>query len=115
MIEDNPWVGVVLHELILEATQAEVSVFRSVADAEKALAESQFDFAFLDVNVTDGKTYGIAADLMDHEIPFAFMSGFMARNEVPENLRHAPFLMKPYQPAQIRSLLGNLPGTGRGD
>ncbi len=108
MIEDDPWVGMVLQELILEAALAEVTVFRSVAAAEKALVESEFDFAFLDVNVTDGKTYGIAADLMTHEIPFAFMSGLAARHEFPEGLRHAPFLVKPYRPAQIKSILSGL-------
>jgi DNA-binding NtrC family response regulator len=108
MIEDNPWVGFVLQELIAEAAEAEITVLRSVAEGEKALANSKFDFAFLDVNVTDGKTYSIAVALMDNEVPFAFMSGYMARNEVPENLRHAPFLVKPYRPAQIKSILSGI-------
>jgi DNA-binding NtrC family response regulator len=43
MIEDNPWVGSVLQELIAEAAEAEITVLRSVAAAEKALAESKFD------------------------------------------------------------------------
>jgi DNA-binding NtrC family response regulator len=81
-------------------------VLRSVADAEKALAKSKFDFAFLDVNVADGKTYVIATDLINREIPFAFMSGAIARHDVPENFRHAPFLAKPFRPAQIKSMLG---------
>jgi hypothetical protein len=36
------------------------------------------------------------------------MSGFVSRDDVPENLRHAPFLAKPYRPAQIRSILNGL-------
>jgi DNA-binding NtrC family response regulator len=109
MIEDDPWVGVVLHELVLEAAQAEVTILQSVAAAEKALAESEFDFAFLDVNVTDGQTFGIATDLMNHEVPFAFMSGFVDSHEVPDNLRHAPFIAKPFRAAQIKSILSRLP------
>jgi DNA-binding response OmpR family regulator len=108
MIEDNPWVGFVLQELILEAAEAEVTVLQSAAAAKKALAEAKFDFAFLDVNVTDGKTYDIASSLLNDEIPFAFMSGFDTRNDVPENLRNAPFLLKPYRPAQIKSILSGL-------
>jgi CheY-like chemotaxis protein len=102
MIEDNPWVGSVLQELIAEAAEAEIIVLRSVTAAEKALAESKFDFAFLDVQVTDGKTYEIAAYLMKDEIPFAFMSGFDPRHDIPESLRKAPILAKPFQPAQIK-------------
>jgi DNA-binding NtrC family response regulator len=108
MIEDNPWVGSILQDLIAEAAHAEIIVLRSVAAAEKALFKSKFDFAFLDVNVTDGKTYAIAAALMKDEIPFAFMSGFVSRQDVPENLRKAPFLAKPFQPAQIKSILSGL-------
>lgn len=103
MIEDDPWLGVVLQAIILEATLAEVSVFQSVAAAARALERSEFDFVFLDVNVTDGQTFGIAADLMSHEIPFAFMSGVAQREEVPKNLRQAPF-----RAAQIKSILSGL-------
>lgn len=59
----------------------------------------------LDVNVTDGKTYAIAAALMNRAIPFAFMSGFIGPEDVPESLRHAPFLAKPYRPARIKRIL----------
>ncbi len=52
----------------------------SVAAAEKALAKARFDFAFLDVNVTDGTTYGIAASLLMDKIPFAFVSGLVSRH-----------------------------------
>ncbi len=102
MIEDNPWLGSILQELIVEVAEAEIIVLRSVAAAEKALAQSKFDFAFLDVNVTDGKTYELAAALMKDEIPFAFMSGFDPRHDIPENLRKAPVLAKPFRPASDR-------------
>jgi DNA-binding LytR/AlgR family response regulator len=108
MVEDNPWVGAVLQELIAEAAVAEIIVLRSVAAAESALANSKFDFAFLDVNVTDGKTYEIAAYLMKDETPFAFMSGFDPRHDIPENLRDASVLAKPYRLAQIKSILSGL-------
>jgi DNA-binding NtrC family response regulator len=112
MVEDDAWVGYILEDLIAEASaDAQITVTRSVASAEKELNESKFDFdfAFLDVNVTNGKTYGIAASLLSREIPFAFMSGFVSRHEVPEPLRHAPFLAKPYRSAQIRSILDGIP------
>ena len=108
MVEDNPWVGSVLQELIAETAEAEIVVLRSVAAAEKALAASKFDFAFLDVQVTDGKTYEIAACLMKDEIPFAFMSGFDPHHDIPDSLRKAPVFAKPFRPAQIKSILSRL-------
>jgi DNA-binding NtrC family response regulator len=112
MVEDDAWIGCFLEDLIAEASEdAQITVTPSVALAEKELSESnfEFDFAFLDVNVTNGKTYGLAASLMSREIPFAFMSGFVLRHEVPEALRHAPFLAKPYRSAQIKSILSSVP------
>jgi hypothetical protein len=60
------------------------------------------------VNVTDGQTFGIAADLTNHEIPFAFMSGVVQREEVPKYLRQAPFINKLFRADQIKSILSGL-------
>jgi two-component SAPR family response regulator len=110
MLEDNPSVGFVLQELITDIAKAGLVRLRSVAAAEKELVQSHFDLAFLDINVTHGKTYAIAASLINKGIPFAFISGFVRRDDVPENLRHVPFLAKPYRPAQIKHILGTFSG-----
>jgi hypothetical protein len=44
-------------------------VLQSVAAAEQILAQSEFDFAFLDVKVTNGKTFEIASSLMNRDTP----------------------------------------------
>lgn len=109
MIENNPWLGVVLQELISAAVSAEVTPLQSVAAAEKELANSSFDFAFLDVNVTNGQTYEIAACLVERHIPFAFTSvGLNRHDDIPQQLRHAPILSAPYRPAQVKAILSRL-------
>jgi CheY-like chemotaxis protein len=105
IVEDDPWIGAILQDLILQAADAEIGAYRSVAEAEKALAEHEFDLAFLDANVTNGQTFGVAARLMDHDVPFVFMSGYPAQNQVPDNLRHVPFLARPFRLAQVQSIL----------
>jgi hypothetical protein len=53
---------------------ATVMVEASVAAAKKVLHEA-VDFAFLDVDVTNGKTFEIAQILERKRVPFVFISG----------------------------------------
>jgi two-component SAPR family response regulator len=59
------------------------------------LSES-LDFAFLDIEVTDGQTFEIALELRRKKVPFVFVSG--ARPEtLPLDLRDSPFVPKPFE------------------
>jgi two-component SAPR family response regulator len=62
------------------------------------------DFAFLDVNVTDGKTFEVAQILERKRVPFAFISG-SSQEQLPSDLRGVPFIPKPCYPAQIERVL----------
>ncbi|MGA8444021.1 MAG: hypothetical protein WB766_02350 [Roseiarcus sp.] len=62
------------------------------------------DFAFLNIEVTDGKTFEIALELQRNEVPFVFVSG--SRSEaLPPDLRSAPFIPKPFDRRQIERIL----------
>jgi DNA-binding response OmpR family regulator len=62
------------------------------------------DFAFLDIEVTDGQTFEIALELRRNEVPFVFVSG--ARPEaLPPDLRGAPFIPKPFERHLIARVL----------
>jgi DNA-binding response OmpR family regulator len=56
--------------------------------------------AILDIDVVDGKTYELARRLRRRRTPFIFVSA-SRREEVPAELRAAPFIAKPYDPAAI--------------
>jgi DNA-binding LytR/AlgR family response regulator len=109
VVEDETLMAIVLESMIFEyVRQADVVVTPTVASAEHALLQPHFDFAFLDVNLTDGKSYRIAEILQDHGVPFAFISGISRDQDIPARLRHVPFIPKPYQPSQVTELLRNL-------
>jgi DNA-binding LytR/AlgR family response regulator len=109
VVEDETLMAIVLESMIFEyVRQADVVVTPTCASAEHALMQPRFDFAFLDVNLTDGKSYRIADMLQDHGVPFAFISGISVDKEIPARLRHVPFIPKPYKPAQVTELLRNL-------
>ena len=103
IVEDEPLIAMDLEMIIIEIVTATVVVERSVADTKKGLDEA-FDFAFLDVDVTNGKTFEIANILERKHVPFVFVSG-SPQEELPSDLRSVPFIPKPFHAAQIESAL----------
>ncbi len=99
IVEDDPHIALDLEVIVAQALDAEVVFSRSVARAKailahKALLARSVDFALLDVNVTDGKTFEIAVMLRMRQVPFVFLSAAQPE-QLPDDLRDAPFIAKP--------------------
>jgi CheY-like chemotaxis protein len=103
IVEDEPLVAMDLEAMVAKIVTATVVVEPSVAATKQVLHEA-VDFAFLDVEVTNGKTFEIAQTLERKGVPFAFVSG-SPQEELPSDLRSAPFIPKPFYPAQIERAL----------
>ncbi|MEJ1160308.1 response regulator [Prosthecomicrobium sp. N25] len=99
IVEDDPLIALDLEIIIADKVPAEVIVAASVADARRHVAEP-ITFALLDIDVLDGKTFEIAEALAARNTPFVFVSGSKPQ-EVPEPLRRAGFIPKPYRPEKI--------------
>jgi CheY-like chemotaxis protein len=100
IVEDEPLVSMTLEGIIEDAVPSVVIVKSSVREA-KAVIEEAFNFALLDVDVTNGKTYEIARLLDVKRVPFVFVSGSV-KEELPVDLQNVPFIPKPFHPSQIR-------------
>ena len=99
ILEDNPLIAFDLQSILEGEGHEVVGVCDTLAEARRHLAD-QFDFALLDVDLTDGKSFEVASVLHDRHIPFAFVSA-SRRSEVPRHLRDVHFIAKPYQEAAI--------------
>jgi DNA-binding response OmpR family regulator len=99
ILEDDPLIALDL-QLILESAGHEVVEICDTLSMVRGDLGRVFDFALLDVDLPDGKSYGVASWLDEKNIPFAFVSGSL-ESERPANLRHAPFIAKPYHRAAI--------------
>jgi hypothetical protein len=75
----------------------------SVAATKKVLNDP-LDFAFLDVDVTNGKTFEIAQMLERMRVPFVFVS-CSPQDQLPLELRSVPFIPKRFREAQIERAL----------
>ena len=112
IVVDDPMVALDLEAIVVGAADADVAVANSVQEARRVLDDATFDAAFLDIDVLDGKTFGLAQQLAERGTPFAFVSG-ARREDVPPPLRQVPFLPKPYDPQDIeRRFLAGLAHRG---
>ena len=103
IVEDNPIVSLDLEEVVETRGHLVVATSASSAEARCNLDEP-LDFALLDVDVVDGTTYGLAGELQDRGVPFAFITASLHR-DLPTPLRPVGFVSKPYSEAGIASLL----------
>jgi two-component SAPR family response regulator len=91
-------------EMVVTAIVTSVVVVEASVAATKKVLHEALDFAFLDVDVTNGKTFEIAKILERKRVPFVFISG-SPQEQLPADLRSAPFIPKPFHPAQIERVL----------
>ena len=105
ILEDDPFIALDLQAIIEGEGHDVVGVFDSLAEAGEHLGEG-FDFALLDIDVVDGKSFELAAALLERRIPFAFVSASRP-SELPSHLRHARFIPKPFEEATIVRSLQN--------
>jgi CheY-like chemotaxis protein len=93
IVEDEPLVAINLEIMVARIVTATVLVEPSVEATKKVLHEA-LDFAFLDVEVTNGKTFEVAQILERKHVPFAFVSA-SPQEQLPSDLRSVPFIPKP--------------------
>jgi CheY-like chemotaxis protein len=103
ILEDDPFIALDLAQIVETLGHEIVDVCNCTATARRQV-DNRVDFALLDVDVRDGKSFPVAEALEARGIPFAFVSGSMPE-DLPLALRRARFIAKPFSEAAIlRSL-----------
>ena len=108
ILEDDPFIALDLQAIVESQGHEVVGVFDTLAEARDHLGDG-FDFALLDIDVTDGKSFELAAALLDRRIPFAFVSASRP-SELPDHLQNVSFIPKPFEEATI---IRSIPGQAR--
>jgi len=103
IVEDDPFISLSLEDIVAEHAEGEIIAVSSRADAFATMS-GDVDLAILDIDVTNGKTFHVAAELKAMGIPFIFVSA-SDKSQVPEELRHAPFIPKPFNEGDIKRQL----------
>lgn len=79
----------------------------SMAAAVQMVESVALDAALLDVNLGSDNSFALADTLVGAGVPIAFITGRDSES-LPERLRSAPVLCKPFDFAAIEQLLGRL-------
>lgn len=101
--EDNPLIALDLQAIVEGEGHEVVGVCESTA-AARAHLSSPLDFALLDVDLVDGKSFEVAELLEKRGVPFAFVTASRP-SDLPEGLRSARVVAKPYREQAILETL----------
>src|SRR3954452_11369709 len=99
ILEDDPFIAWDLQSIVEGEGHEVVGICDSLVEARRRLGDA-FDFALLDIDVADGKSFEVASTLNERRIPFAFVSASQ-QSELPPDLRSSRFIPKPYHESAI--------------
>jgi DNA-binding response OmpR family regulator len=103
ILEDDPFIALDLAQIVETLGHEIVEVCNCNAAAQRQV-DNRVDFALLDIDVRDGKSFPVANALEARGIPFAFVSGSSPK-DLPIGLRNATFIPKPFSEAAILRML----------
>jgi CheY-like chemotaxis protein len=99
ILEDDPFIASDLQSILEDEGHEIVGIYNSIAETCEHL-EDEFDYALLDVDVVGGKSFGVARQLAERHIPFAFVSASQP-GDLPQSLRQVAFIPKPFEESAI--------------
>jgi len=99
----NAWIS---EAAVDSDAKASVAGRRAIGLVED-LEHGKFDAALLDANLHGRPVTAVAAALLRHRIPFAFVTGY-DRQALPESFRHLTILHKPFNDHQLLETVAGL-------
>jgi DNA-binding response OmpR family regulator len=108
VVEDEALIAMQIEEALATASCQVVGPATRIGEAFDLLYAGAVDAALLDVNVAGERSFAIADILTAKRIPFAFVTGFDAASTLPEHLRSAPVVSKPFETFQLQALIAQL-------
>ena len=108
VVEDEPIVALMIVDWL--ADLGHIAVNRATCQAAlQRIQKGGVDAAILDLQLPDGDSYPIAAELRSRVIPFAFTTG-SAASAINSTYGDVPILTKPFQFADAKRVLVGLLG-----
>lgn len=95
IVEDDPIISIDFEDRLLGFGVERVRSANSVARALQAIVQRAPDFALLDVELVNEKSFAVAERLAALKIPFAFVTGYGAEVRIPAEFAGRPRLQKP--------------------
>ncbi len=107
VVEDEALVAMLVEDALQDAGFGLIGPARSVAQAIALLAAETPSAAVLDLNLAGESSAAVADALAARGIPFVVTTGYGAAG-LPPGHRGVPVLPKPYDPADLTTILDRL-------
>lgn len=104
IVEDEPLIGMVLTDYLLDAGCEVAGPAQSAEKAEQMAANETIDAALVDGNLAGRRVDHIVSALRARRIPFAFVTGY-GRDALPQGFEEAPIIEKPFTEEQVIATL----------
>lgn len=108
VVEDEALVATQIEDVLARAGYTVLGPAARVSEAFDQLYVTAPDAALLDINLAGDASFPLAELLRAKRIPFAFCSGYGETAAVPDSLRDAPLIAKPFEPADLLELVASL-------
>jgi PAS domain S-box-containing protein len=108
VVEDEALIAMQIEQALAASGCHVVGPATRIGEAFDLLYAEEVEAALLDVNVAGERSFAIADILTAKRIPFAFVTGFDGASTLPEHLRFAPVVNKPFESAQLEALVAQL-------
>jgi len=103
LVEDEFLIALDAEEMLRELGAATVTVVSTFEDAEKAIGDSNFDLALLDVNLNGRKSFPLADLLAKKNTPVVFGTGYNLMARQMEGFKAGGVCVtKPYSAASLQ-------------
>lgn len=107
IVEDDAVIALDFAQMITEFGVTQVRVASSVAQALAMIAKRSPDFALLDIELAESKSFAVARRLAARKIPFAFVTGHSGDRIFPDEYSDRPRLSKPFLREELFTVLSN--------
>jgi DNA-binding response OmpR family regulator len=107
VVEDEALVAMLVEDALIDAGFGVMGPAATVEEAMALLDHERPDAVVLDLNLAGETSTPVADALAARGIPFVIATGYGASG-LPDGHQHATVLAKPYDPAELTSVLGRL-------
>jgi len=107
IVEDESIVALFIEDLLEELGHTVAGTVSRLEEAMERGRQGGFDLAILDVRLHGEDVFPLADLLVAQKTPFIFATGYGERG-IPERLRGAPTLQKPFRPDELADMITKL-------
>jgi len=112
IVEDNTLVAEIIAEALLDGGYEVVGPAQSLNAGLELAQDADLDGALLDVDLAGRFCFPIAHVLIDRKVPFLFLTGFHDASVIPNDLRSAWRLNKPFHMSDLGEVAARAFGGG---